>query len=345
LAESPVENADVKTIREQIELLSLAEGFFSSSVLFTLQKLKIFQLLGEESKSVEELAARLGCQVSPLQRLLNAGVMLKLLRAEGQVYRLTEAARAVLLPTSRGGYLGDWIELMEQFSLAYNRLDQAVLRNGPSIDPEEYLGGDPSHTRKYIYAMHNYAAVRGKELSRYIDGKHLNSLLDLGCGPGTFAYHLAAGNPQMRLTLADLPGVLEVTREIALGYQLPNEMEFLSLDASRDDLPGSYDLVLASNMLQCFDDRERSDLLRRIYRAVRPGGSIVVQAQHLQPHRQGGRWAVLVDLNLLCTTHHGRNHTLEDSARWLLDAGFIDLEKNAMSVFGTTSFVRGYRPC
>jgi len=241
-----VENADVKTIREQIELLSLAEGFFSSSVLFTLQKLKIFQLLGEESKSVEELAARLGCQVSPLQRLLNAGVMLKLLRAEGQVYRLTEAARAVLLPTSRGGYLGDWIELMEQFSLAYNRLDQAVLRNGPSIDPEEYLGGDPSHTRKYIYAMHNYAAVRGKELSRYIDGKHLNSLLDLGCGPGTFAYHLAAGNPQMRLTLADLPGVLEVTREITLGYQLPNEMEFLSLDASRDDIPGSYDLVRAS---------------------------------------------------------------------------------------------------
>jgi len=33
------------TIREQIELLSLAEGFFSSSILFTLQRLQIFPLL------------------------------------------------------------------------------------------------------------------------------------------------------------------------------------------------------------------------------------------------------------------------------------------------------------
>jgi SAM-dependent methyltransferase len=345
LAESNRETGHSKTIREQIELLSLAEGFFSSSVLFTLQRLNIFQLLGEESKSAEALAVTLGCQASSLKRLLNAGVMLKLMRADDEGYRLTEAAKAVLLPTSKEGYLGDWIELMEQFSLAYNRLDQAVLHNGPSIDPEAYLGGDPGRTRKYIYAMHNYAAVRGKELARYIDTQKLHSLLDLGCGPGTFAYHLAAGNPKMRLTLADLPGVLEVTREIARGYQLPNELEFLSLDASRDEIPGSYDLVLASNMLQCFDDRERSELLKRIYVALRPGGSIVVQAQHLQSHRQGGRWAVLVDLNLLCTTHHGRNHTMEESAGWLADAGYVDLERNPMSVFGTTSFVRGYRPC
>jgi len=65
-----------KTIREQIELLSLAEGFFSSSVLFTLQKLRVFQFLGQESKSAEELAALLGFQASPPERLLNAGVIL-----------------------------------------------------------------------------------------------------------------------------------------------------------------------------------------------------------------------------------------------------------------------------
>lgn len=344
MTEPPSEGGYRKTIREQIELLSLAEGFFSSSVLFTLQKLKVFQFLGQESKSAEELAALLGCQASPLERLLNAGVMLKVLRSEGGVYCLTEAARSVLLPTSRQGYLGDWIELMEQFSLAYVHLDQAVLSGAPSINPDDYLGGDPGRTRKYIYAMHSYAAVRGKELARYVDTSSLTSLLDLGCGPGTFSYHLAAANPKMRLTLADLPGVLDVTREIAGTYRLPNEIEFLSLDASRDEIPGSYDLVLASNMLQCFDDRERKELLARVYSAVRPGGSIIIQAQHLQPNRQGGRWAVLVDLNLLCTTDHGRNHTMEQSADWLVDAGFVDLERNPMSVFGTTSFVRGYRP-
>jgi hypothetical protein len=70
----------------------------------------------------------------------------------------------------------------------------------------------------------------------------------------------------------------------------------------------------------------------------------VVQAQHLQSDRQGGRWALFVDLNLLCTTEHGRNHTMDESAGWLEEAGFINIERNSMSVFGTTSFVRGYRP-
>jgi hypothetical protein len=47
---------------------------------------------------------------------------------------------------------------------------------------------------------------------------------------------------------------------------------------------------------------------------------------------------------LLCTTEHGRNHTMDESAGWLEEAGFINIERNSMSVFGTTSFVRGYRP-
>ena len=332
------------TIREQIELLSLAEGFFSSSILFTLQRLQIFPLLEFGEKTSEELAQDLGCRADTLQRLLSVAVMLKLLQHSEGRYSLTPAARAVLLPSAKEGYLGDWIELMEQFSVAYTRLDQAVLTSGPSMNPEDYLGGDSGRTKKYIYAMHNYAATRGKDLARHLDTSRLQSVLDLGCGPGTFGFHLASSNPGLRLTLADLPGVLEVTREIQASYSLPNPIEYLPLDASCDEIPGEYDLVLASNFLQCFNEPERTALLGRIYQAVRPGGSLVVQAQHLKGDRQGGRWALFVDLNLLCTTEHGRNHTMEESAGWLQEAGFVDIEKNSMSVFGTTSFVRGYRP-
>jgi 8-O-methyltransferase len=333
-----------KTIREQIELLSLAEGFFSSSVLFALQRMKIFPLLEFGEKTSEELAQELGCRADTLQRLLSVAVMLKLLQHSEGKYGLTAAARAVLLPSAKEGYLGDWIELMEQFSVAYTRLDQAVMTSGPSMDPQDYLGGDQARTKKYIYAMHNYAATRGKDLARYLDMSNLQSVLDLGCGPGTFGFHLASSNPKLRLTLADLPWVLEVTREIQASYSLPNPIDYLPLDAGCDAIPGEYDLVLASNFLQCFDEVARTALLGRIYQAVRPGGSLVVQAQHLQSDRQGGRWALFVDLNLLCTTEHGRNHTMDESAGWLEEAGFINIERNSMSVFGTTSFVRGYRP-
>ena len=337
-------NNQSQTIRGQIELLSLVEGFFSSSVVFALHRLRVFEILDKSEKTSADLAQEIGAPAESLERILNAAVMLKLLNCVGDRYQLSDIAQSVLAPSAGDAYLGDWIELMEQFSHAYTRLDQAVIGQCPTLDPKDYLGGDQDRTRRYVYAMHNYAATRGKGLARYLNTRDLRSILDLGCGPGTFAFHLATENPNLKITLADVPGVLEVTREIHAKYPLVNQVEYLPMDASCDEIPGTYDLVLASNFLQCFEDSQRSLLLSKIFQSVRPGGSLVVQAQHLQPDRRGGRWAVFVDLNLLCTTDSGRNHTMEQTATWLSEAGFVNLEHNNMSVFGTTSFVRGYRP-
>ena len=43
-------------ILKQLDLLSLAEGFLPSSVLFALVKMQIFELIGEGTKSLEVLA-------------------------------------------------------------------------------------------------------------------------------------------------------------------------------------------------------------------------------------------------------------------------------------------------
>ena len=43
-------------MRDQVRVLSIAEGFFESSVLFALLKLQAFERLGDATKSVEDLA-------------------------------------------------------------------------------------------------------------------------------------------------------------------------------------------------------------------------------------------------------------------------------------------------
>jgi len=336
--------SDKAIIKNQVEVLAVAEGFFQSSVLFALLRLKIFERLGEANKTAEALAAELSVRPDTLARVLNAGVMLKLLEtADGGSYRVAPMCRSVLLPSAGENYLGNWIRLMDEFSVALSKLDQAVLKSEPTLDPEVYLGADSERTRKYILAMHNYASLRGKELAHYLDTGKCKSLLDLGCGSGAFAFHLGMKNSNLRLYLSDLPEVLEVTRTILSRYYLQNEVIYLPLDAAKDAIPGAYDLILASNMLQCFDKPARSKLLRRLHQALNPGGSLVVQAQYLQENRTGGRWAIYVDLNLLCTTQHGRNHTVEETKLWLEEAGFVNIEYCPMSVYGTTSFVRGYK--
>ena len=335
---------DKRIMQEQVRLVSMVEGFFPCTILFALLRLRIFEHIGIDGKSVQELAAASGAEPRTLIRLLNAGAMLELLETmDGKTYQVSPRLRDFLLPSGGTTYVGDWLRLQDEFAGAFYQLDEAILKSGPTIDPAVYLGVDQQRTRQYVLAMHNYATLRGRELVHYLDTTGCKTLLDLGCGAGTYAYLLGMRNPDLQLHLADMPEVLAVARELLTKNPVPNQVHFLPLDAGYDEIPGSYDLILVSNMLHCFDAATRSQLLERLYRATNPGGSLVVQAQYLQEDHRGSRWAIFVDIALLCTTRCGCNHTVNETHRWLSDAGFRDIEHCSMSVYGANSFVRGYK--
>ncbi len=336
--------SDSEIKRDQLEVLSIAEGFFQSSILFALLKLRIFECIGEESKTLDELAAELDTRPETLARLLNAGVILKLLEStDGLNYRVASAGRSVLLPSAGESYLGNWIRNLDYFRFALSKLDEAILKSEPVVDPSIHLGVDEDHTREFTLAMHNYASLRGKELARFLDTTRSKTLLDLGCGPGTYAFYLGMHNPNLQLYLIDFPGVLEVAKEVRTRYPNKNEVYYLPLDAVNDEIPGSYDIILVSNTLHMLGEQASRNLIKRLYRSINPGGSLVIQAQYMQDNRLGGRWSILLDLIQLCITSEGRNHTVGETRRWLEEAGFSDIEFCPMTLLNTNSFLRGYK--
>jgi len=205
--ETPVSDQTVK--KRQIEILSMAEGFFQSSVLFALLKLKIFERIDTGSKTLQELAAELRARPETLSRLLSAGVVLKLLESkDGVTFNVSPACRTVLSPSAGDYYLGDWIRSLDYFCAPLLKLDEAVLHSEPTVEPSTHLGGDRESSRSFALSMHNYASLRGKELADFLSTEGCTSLLDLGCGPGTYAFHLGMRNPGLELYLADHPVVL-----------------------------------------------------------------------------------------------------------------------------------------
>jgi SAM-dependent methyltransferase len=340
--ESAVSDRSVK--KRQIEVLSVAEGFFQSSILFALLKLKIFERIDDGSKTLHELAEELDAQPETLSRLLNAGVVLKLLETkDGLNFSIAPVCRTVLSPSSGERYLGDWIRSLDYFFAPLSRLDEAVLNSAPTIEPSAHLGGDRESTRSFTLSMHNYASLRGTELADFLSTEGCNSLLDLGCGPGTYAFHLGIRNPGLEIYLADHPVVLETAKEVQTRYSLKNDIHYVPLDALKDDIPGSYDMILVSNMLHGLGENASRTLIKRLYNSVNVGGSLVVQAQYLRDDRLGGRWPIFLDLIQLCVTENGRNHSPEETRHWLEEAGFRDIEFCAMTLLNTNSFLRGYK--
>ena len=328
-------------LRSQMRVLELAEGFFQSSVLFALLKLGAFDRLGTEGRKVHELAGEIGAKPETLRRLLSGGVVCKMLESpDGEVFRVAPRLAPVLLSAADENYLGNWVHNLDYFREALASLDEATLRSGPTVDPEGHLGDDPEQTREFTLAMHNYAALRGKELARFLDTSRWETLLDLGCGPGTYAFHLGTKNPGLRLFLLDLPGVLEVTREVEQRFALDNEVTYLPLDAMRDEIPGSYDAVLVSNTLHMLGEQQSRELIRRLHRSVKEGGSLIIQAQFLHDDGLGPRWPVLLDLIQLCITSEGRNHSVGETKAWLEEAGFGNVEFCPMGILNTNGFLQ-----
>lgn len=340
--ETQLSERTIKTT--QIEVLSIAEGFFRSDILFALLKLKVFERIDEGSRTLFELAAELDARPETLSRLLNAGVALGLLESkDGSEFRIATKYRIVLSPSAGDYYLGDLIGSLDYFSAAFSKLDKAVMNSAPTIDPSAHIGGNPDSTREFIMGFHNYALLRGKELANFLSTAGCKSLLDLGCGPGTYAFHLGMGNPDLALYLLDLPEVLEITKKVQHRFPLKNEIHYLPQDALESDIPGTYDMILVSNMLVGLAEQESRTLVKRLYNSVNPGGSLVIQAQFLRDDRLGPEWPAILDLMMLCSTERGRNHSREETITWLNEAGFKETEFCSMTFLNTNSFLRGYK--
>ena len=86
------------------------------------------------------------------------------------------------------------------------------------------------------------------------------------------------------------------------------------------------------------------ELMSRLFPRVKPGGSLVVQAQFLGSGGLGHRWPAILDLIMLCVSQHGENHTVEETCLWLREAGFGEAEHRPLFLLNTNSYVRAHKP-
>jgi 2-hydroxy-4-(methylsulfanyl)butanoate S-methyltransferase len=327
-----------------LQVVAAAEGFYQSSVLITLVKLGVIEHIGHGVATAPELADRLGTRPEPVARLLNAGVALNILKSEdGRSFGVTRPYRTMLLPGAGPMYMGDWVRNLEYFRDAMAQLDTAVLNAAPAATYVDDAHADSAHVRLFTRAMHDGSLLAARELAGALDTSDARTLLDLGCGPGTNGFTLAEYNPALQLHLADLPAVLEVTREIEASYQIGSPVTYLEVDLRTDMVDGTFDLILVSNTLHMLGEENSRTLLSTLYPMVNPGGSVVVQANFLAEDRLGPRWPALLDLLQLCITESGRNHTVSETLTWLAEAGFTDGRHVTMSADNYSSFVQAWK--
>jgi len=95
-------------------------------------------------------------------------------------------------------------------------------------------------------------------------------LLDVGGNTGKWAMQCAKYDPNVRITIADLPQQLDLARSAICQEGLEHRVDFFPiniLDESQS-LPKGYDAIWMSQFLDCFSEKEIVSILRRTVSAM-----------------------------------------------------------------------------
>ena len=299
-------------------------GMALSGVVVAAVRSGITARLARGDATAAELCADLGLDPRP------AGLLLDCLRSAGHVtersgrYRLSRGARRWLDPASPlsvAGYVAGVVDYWPWWA----GLDETV-RTGWSSGSHD-APPDDAYWRRYMTGQRELARLSAAEVARKLPLRASpRALLDIGGGHGSYSAHLAGRYPTLTATVLDLPGSAAVGRELIAAAGLSDRVRFRDGDATTADLGAGWDAVLCFNLVHHLTPGAAADLIGRIGRALKPGGTLAVLDVFAEPGRRASAQASTLALFVYLSSG-ARVHTPGELDGWLHEAGFTRPKK------------------
>lgn len=285
--------------------------------------LDVFTPLAEGPKDARTMAVRCGCDKTGIGFLLDYLSSIEVLGKEENEYSLTETAAAFLVPASPS-YAGDWL-LLQTGEAMWGGILKTV-RGAPRDFPLTPWAQDAwleSYKQSRVSESLEMWAAAGFE-----PGKCGNlHILDLACGCAIKSFTLAEADEAIRVTCVDSSDVLEVARDLAGRKGLLQRVAFQPGDIHTIDLePGSYSAVLLGQYSYFLTLEQNQDLFRRIYKALKPDGVLVIDA--LMTPETPSDLASMMSL-VLWGYYGGSTHSFEEYKNILKKTGFRSVEQHS----------------
>lgn len=292
--------------------------------------LDIFTHISLGASTAESIAGRCQATVKGTRVLCDYLTVQGFLSKSGDSYALLEDT-GELLDRNSPSYIGSVASFFTHPVMVRKYSDVAALvRNGGAVDhtlaPNEPVWVDFA---RYMAPMFDVPArlVAPQVTQPGVAAR----VLDIAAGHGLFGIHVGLYNPQAEITFQDWPNVLEVAEENAVKLGLADRYRTIPGSAFEVELGADYDVVLLPNFLHHFDYATNLTLLRRVYRALKPGGVAAVIEFVPNDDRISPPDGALFAMRMLGTTPSGDAYTFAELARMLHESGFGQAEARSLA--------------
>jgi 3-hydroxy-5-methyl-1-naphthoate 3-O-methyltransferase len=308
-------------------IMQAAWGYVPTLVLEAAIRHRVFDVLEAGPKTVKETAVATGASERGLRAIMNVLVGLNfLVKVEGKRYGLTPESETFLISTKLGFQGGFLKHASAQLIPKWLHLNEVVRTGKPAVAVNEEEAGT-DFFQKFVVDIfpmsYPSALALANDLALGDSGAPVR-VLDLAAGSGVWGIALAQTSERVVVTAVDWTNVLPATERTVAGFGLTDRYEFVGGDLLAADFGRDYNVATLGHILHSEGEVRSRGLLRKVFEALAPGGTIAVAEFLVSQDRSGPVVSLFFAANMLVNTDNGDTYSFEEIGSWLTEAGFTN---------------------
>ncbi|MGA5067717.1 methyltransferase [Streptomyces exfoliatus] len=323
------------------ELWKLVYTSFRFPFLHAAQRLELFTLLKERPGiTIDEISGALGLEKRAGHVLLLGCTAFELVRKDGEGYHNTPATD--LLAGDPGAFMPVIIRYTHEMlyrpmgwlyeSLVNNEnlgLHRELLAGSSATTLYELLAEDENLEKVFTAMMEHQSRSVVEDFVNSVDFSSYRRVLDVGGGTGTNAISFAQRWPDLQATILELPNVAKMANDRIAEAGLSERVRAIGTDIMQDEFPtSSHDCVVYSRFLEIWSPEQVRSLFEKTYRALEPGGHLVIVACAQDDDETGPAHAAFMSAYVhTIASPEGRVYTPREFEQWYTEAGFEPLDR------------------
>lgn len=312
-------------IESRADISRVLSAHRAGDVLCAGAEIGVFDTLKCGPSDARRIAKKLSLDARGAEILMNALAAVGLLLKRGEKFSLAPVAEKHLVSGAPEPMLGS-VGHASNVRRAWTGLPLAV-KSGmpvPKADASTGKSAEQRH-RDFIMAMHDNSLESAERLAEIIGLGGVRDALNVGGGPGTYLFAMIRRNPKIKGAILDLPQTIKITREMIMNNRMQRSVGTIEGDFLSDDFGTGFDLVLMSSIIHINSPAENRKLIKKGFRALNPGGRLVIKDFMLDDSKTEPVDAALFSVNMLVNTENGASYTRREIRSWMEKAGFVKI--------------------
>ncbi len=289
---------------------------------------RVFDVLDRGPKTVDQIVKATGASNRGLRILLNALVALQLLEAKDGKYWNAPDVAAYLVEAKPSFVGGLFKHISRQIIPNWLELTEIVRTGRPTTSVNQKAEGAKffaDFVEDIFNLSYPVALIAGEEL--VAKATKPVSVLDIAAGSGVWGIGIASKSRHVKVTAVDWPDVIEVTRRVVGRHKLTSRFSFVAGDIMDAKLGENHHVATLGAILHSEGEQRSRELLKRVFEALAPGGTILIGEFLPDRDRRGPVTPLIFAVNMLVNTDEGDTFTFDEIKAWLQDAGFRKVRK------------------